>query len=456
MTRLTRHTPQHAPGTRSRAWTLTIMKKIILILSLCIAVSGYGDTEKIDWKKILPENCWSLSYQPDLEDVFNVAEVCLIKYESYKAAEIYKLILENVPKKELEKFRYDGCSGTFIANAGMCFSASYAYGNIVPEMITNEIYYLCGKQAYEIAMKTPDGCQNLQRLEKLLWALTKIAPADNKKYMEHALEISDLRTVDRISIYVEYIWLSFIHGNTKEAATSFDEILKNNPRDYLFIHKKASLVAQELEDFHKAVDYLFSGFRLMRPRHFYGSPKGVTGQIKSILPLLTTEELEELIEVIKRIAARNPALIRNVRKIAKWMNLANDEQFQFELKLRELESSQSPEYKKMLRVVLEKYKNPEHAIKLGDYNCAAELYCKKIDKCSKNFRFRLRYYMKRFEHIIDKIDSGTLKKYRDVLEIKVKAYKPESDADNWYPELIEEMKLKIKEIDVEHPEWKAK
>ena len=64
--------------------------------------------------------------------------------------------------------------------------------------------------------------------------------------------------------------------------------------------------------------------------------------------------------------------------------------------------------------------------------------------------------MKRFEHIIDKIDNETLKKYRDVLEIKVNAYKPESDADNSYHGLIEEIKLKIKELDTVHPEWKAK
>ena len=415
------------------------MKKIFCLLSLFIALYGYCEKTTPDWKKLLPMNHWQLSYKPDLEDVFNIAEVCLNRYESYRAAEIYKLILENVPQKELEKFRYDNCSGTFIANAGLCFAASYARWNIKKAMLTNDIYYLHGKQAYEIAVEKPGGCQNVYRFQKLLYALVEIAPAGKEKYIQHTREISNTKKVRIITKQVESIWLEFIRGNAKEAAASFNVIFDGNPQFHISVYKKAGLVSLELEDYRSAVKYWFAGLKLMWQRYLYGAPREQIREIKNILPLLTTEEIEEFLEITRKIAARNPALAKNVSKIAEWMNVANDEQIQFELKLRGLENAQSDEYKAMLKEGIKKYKYPVYAEKLGDYNLSAELQCKRIQNC--NEKFRLRYYMKRFEHIIDKIDNESLKKYRDVLKAKEETLKSKNAGN-----LIDEMKLKIKEF----------
>jgi len=177
-------------------------------------------------------------------------------------------------------------------------------------------------------------------------------------------------------------------------------------------------------------------------------------EIKLMLPFFNRDELEELMGIIIRRTAQNPPLTKNVAEIAKWLNLINDPQLKLELKLRELEESQSLEYKTMLHMALKEYEHPENARKLGDYKHAAELYCKRIKECRQYFR--LRYYMKKFEQLKDKIDSEIFRKYREALDSKVKDYNIESDKNKFYPELVEEIKLKVKELDAKHPAWKEK
>ena len=417
---------------------------------------------------MLPDNVWQLSNQPDLDDVFNVAENYLEKYETEKAAEIYLLILENVRKKELEKFKFDNCSGEFIVYAGMCFAAAYKYNSVdicgfdnnyrflvadKESLLTNDCYFLYGKKAYKIAMKTSDGCQNIFRLEKLLWGLANLAPKDEKeKYVEHALELFEYHTAENLTKYFLYVWELYLHGDAHQAARIYENILSENPKFFPAYFSKMGWVSIELEDYRTAIGIWLSGMRVVEFWPFSGFYRDRLKEIKLTFPSFTKEELEEMIEIIKRRAAQYPPLTKNVPGIAAWLNFINDPQLNLELKLRELEEKQSPEYKALLRKSLEQYKHPETARKLGEYKLAAELYCNSIKECRQYFR--LRYFMKRFEQLIDKTDTNTLKKYRNAIDSKIKDYNIESDKNNFYPELIEEIKSKVQELDLTHPEWK--
>ncbi len=171
-------------------------------------------------------------------------------------------------------------------------------------------------------------------------------------------------------------------------------------------------------------------------------------EIRKYLPYLTREEIEEFLGLIRRLAARNPALAKNISNIAQWLNLANDPQFQFELELRELEEANSDEAANMLVIALAKYKHPEYARKLNDVKTEFSLYCERLNK--ERQYYRLRYFMNKLDRIADKIDKTELKKYRDALEMKISQYDPEGDKLKWFPELIEEMKLKVKKLDEAH------
>jgi len=449
------------------------MKKIILILSLTIAVFSYGaTTNKIAWEKLLLESDWKLSNPPDLDDVFNIAEDYLLRYETDRAAQIYKLILEKVPKKELIKFRFDNCSGEFIVNAGLCLSAANKFNSVnvcgfdevyknlimVSEknyLLTNDFYFMHGKKAYKIAMKTSDGCRNILRLEKLLWGLAELAPKGEKeKYIEHALELFDYHTADSLTKYILHVWEIYLRGNPLEATKIFDKILRENPRFFPVYYSKMGWPSIELEDYRNAIRIWLRGMRLVHIWNFGDFSQDRLKEIKLMLPFFNQNELEELIGIIIRRTAQNPPLTKNVAEIAQWLNLINDPQLKLEMKLRELEEGQSPEYKTLLSMALKEYEHPENARKLGEYKLAAELYCKRIKECRQYFR--LRYYMKKFEQLKDKIDSETFRKYRNALDSKVKDYNIKSDKNKFYPELVEEIKSKVKELDAKHPAWKEK
>ncbi len=242
------------------------MKKIILILSLCISIFGYAvEKEEIKPEEFLPVGLWQISTPPNLENVFDIAELCLNNNKPVKAFQIYKQILDYIPKKTIAEINIDGCTGEFIANAGICRAGAYAYNKKRESLTSNDYCLTHGQYAYKLVLNTPYSCNNTKRLEKLLWALTSLShkQKDKEKYTEHALQLSSKQGKSQSEKRVNYAWNLFVHGKAVEAGSHFDAILSQNPRLHPSAYEKAGIVFAELEDYRKAVECWLTGMRLM-------------------------------------------------------------------------------------------------------------------------------------------------------------------------------------------------
>lgn len=317
---------------------------------------------------------WGADAGTSLEDTINRAEFLLRRERCREALPLLLHLHDTVGTAEWDRVYIDGCTLRFWLYAGLsrvCEALYYEGERDIAEL---------GRTYAARARALP--VMNAWRLGLLLAYLSFMAPkweAEFDQTRMTALELYPAAVWQMDHVARRLAWRLDYCGRTRAALAEYEKLFRRNPRAGSWVYVHAGVLAAWLGEYQKAFDYWYEGLRSapLTPCHNYGNYQ-IVMYLRQHLPYADARTLAHWPRVMRGVAARYPAEVKEAASIAHWLALANDEQVAFETRVREMEERNDPAVSNVWEQGLARYDHPEYARKLGLRDREAALLCQQL------------------------------------------------------------------------------
>ncbi|MCX7004185.1 MAG: hypothetical protein NTV22_13070 [bacterium] len=375
---------------------------------------------------------WGAAAGDSLPALFNRAEVPLHDGNHQLTMALLKHIEQHFSEKELREFQRDGCSGQFLLEANFC--RAYRVQGWGPQGTNYALAYDYGMRARK-RMLDGSGGGNARRYALLLWDLSMLpehVPGQGKEFTELAVALHPGLPPEMIIVRESMAKGIQGEGNLKGAADAYARLLTDCPYYQAITYAACGRMFALLGDYHSAFEWWTRGLKNMQPIEFYSCAQDIPREVYEWFAFASEDEIRAYQEAVRRVAARFPATTRNVAEIAQWLQFANDRRVQFELDVRAAERAHDAgALSNLWRQAVNQYDNPWYALRAGEYAAWTRIWCNRMQ--SENWPYLTQIAepcaAERIEIYRDKLDTNSLRLYRDTLQRRADQFRTHENAN---------------------------
>jgi hypothetical protein len=251
-------------------------------------------------------------------------------------------------------------------------------------------------------------------------------PGEARDFIDHALELHPGLPVEMIIVKENQAKGIQAEGDWQGGAHAFADLLTKAPYYQAITYARCGRVFTLIGDYRSAFKWWITGLKNMQPIDFHSCAQDIPREVFEFFAFATREEIEDYQKAIRGVAARFPANQKNISEIAQWLQFANAPRVQFELQVRDAEDDGNAEtLTNLWKEGAMRYRNPEYALKLGDYDTYVQIYTSRMR--GENWPYLTQKAepccAERIEQYIDTLSLSALQQYRNTLQQRAEQFR---------------------------------